>query len=201
MTTEKKPLFELSAAELDEELTTMFDPYRSSHPIRCEVGASLMAAQAATQRICLRVFVQKADVSQGMNGSSLDALGKLFNDFEALNGYLLEGEPPRIDLVLWDAAGFINGWFLDQRGRPDLQRESCPETVASLSSMLQALAQYDEGWKALLERRAGSLASYVRLAREKAEIQARGKVESQGWLKRLISPTSMERELLSLGFR
>lgn len=160
-----------------------------------------MAAQAATQRISLRVFSQKADVSQSAVVSSLDALENLFNEFETLNEYLLEGEPPRIDLVLWDAAGFISGWFLDQRGSPDLQSKSCPEAVASLASMLQALAHYDEGWKALLEQRAGSLASLVRLAREKAEVQARGKVESQGWLKRLIAPTSMERELLSLGFR
>jgi len=160
-----------------------------------------MAAEAATQRICLRVFAQQADASKGANGSGFDALGKLFSDFEALNGYLLEGKPSRIDMVLWDAAGFINGWSLDQRGRPDVQRESCPEIVASLASMLQALARHDQDWKAVLERRAGSLASLVRFAREKTEIQARGKVESQGWLKKLTSPTSLERELLSLGFR
>ncbi|WP_225031030.1 hypothetical protein [Paraburkholderia sp. XV] len=108
MTTEKKPLFELSARELDEELSAMFAPYRESHPIRCEVGSAMMAAEAATQRICLRIVAPQADAGSG--GKSDDALGRLFNDFEALNGYLLEGNPSRIDLVLWDAAGFISGW-------------------------------------------------------------------------------------------
>ncbi|NUY06260.1 hypothetical protein [Paraburkholderia youngii] len=141
MTTEKKPLFELSARELDEELSAMFAPYRESHPIRCEVGSAMMAAEAATQRVCLRVVAPQTNV--GLGGKSHDALGKLFNDFEALNGYLLEGRPSRIDLVLWDAAGYINGWFLDERGRADVRRESCPEAVAGFASMLQALAQYD----------------------------------------------------------
>lgn len=201
MTKEKKPLFELSAPELEEELSAMFEPFMASHPIRCEVGAALMAAEVATQRICLREIAPLVGASGGINGPSRDALGNVFYDFEALNAYLLEGKPSRIDLVLWDAAGFIHGWFLDQRGRPDVQRGSCPEVIANLASMLQALAQHDQDWKAVLERRARSLASLVRLGREKAEIQARGKVESQGWLKRLTSPTSLERELLSLGFR
>jgi hypothetical protein len=134
MTAGAKPLFELSAAEMDQELSAMFDPYRASHPIRCEVGAALMAAEVATQRICLRVVWPQADAPKRTNGSEIDALGKLFNDFEALNGYLLEGQPSRIDLVLWDAAGCISGWFLDQRGRPDMQRESCPEMVACSSA-------------------------------------------------------------------
>ncbi|MGY6127026.1 hypothetical protein ACW9YV_16500 (plasmid) [Paraburkholderia strydomiana] len=199
MTTEKKPLFELSARELDEELSAMFAPYKGSHPIRCEVGSAMMAAEAATQRICLRVVAQQADAGSG--GKNDDALGRLFNDFEALNGYLLEGSPSRIDLVLSDAAGYINGWFLDDRGKAAVQRGSCPETVAGLASMLQALAQYDNDWRSALEQRATRLGSLVRLAREKAEIEARRRLQSQGWLKKLTSPTTLERELLSLGFR
>lgn len=200
MTTEKKPLFELTASDLEEELSAMFEPFRASHPLRCEVAAALMAAEATSQRICLRVVAPQVGAS-GANGQTLDALGEVFNNFEALNGYLLDGTPSRIDLVLWDAAGYIHGWFLDEHGRADVQWGSCPEVIANLASMLQALAQFDQDWKAMLERRAASLASLVRLAREKAEIQARGKVESQGWLKKLASPTSLERELLSLGFR
>jgi hypothetical protein len=127
MTKEKKPLFELSAPELEEELSAMFEPFRASHPIRCEVGAALMAAEVATQRICLREIAPLAGASGGTNDPSRNAQGNVFDDFEALNAYLVEGKPSRIDLVLWDAAGFIHGWFLDQRGRPDVQRESCPE--------------------------------------------------------------------------
>jgi hypothetical protein len=33
-----------------------------------------------------------------------------------------------------------------------------------------------------------------------AEIQARATVKSQSWLKKYLSPTSVERELISLGF-
>jgi len=199
MTTEKKPLFELSARELDEEISAMFAPYTESHPIRCEVGSAMMAAEAATQRICLRVVAPQAHA--GSRDKMDDGLGRLFSDFEALNGYLLEGSPSRIDLVLWDAAGYINGWFLDDRGRADVQRGSCPEAVAGLASMLQALAQYDNDWRSALEQRATRLGSLVRLAREKAEIEARRRVQAQGWLKRVTSPTTLEKELLSLGFR
>ncbi|QTD95515.1 hypothetical protein [Burkholderia anthina] len=199
MTNDEKPLFELSARELDEELSAMFASYRESHPIRCEVGSALIAAQAAAQRICLRVVAPQADA--GLGGKSHDVLERLFNDFEALSGYLLEGSPSRIDLVLWDAAGYINGWFLDDSGRADVQQESCPEAIARLASMLQALAQYDNDWRAALEQRAARLASLVRLAREKAEIEASRRVQSQGWLKKATSPTTLERELLSLGFR
>ncbi|MDA3670010.1 hypothetical protein PFF91_28850 [Burkholderia cenocepacia] len=199
MTNEKKPLFELSARELDEELSAMFAPYRESHPIRCEVGSALMAAEGAAQRICLRVVAPQADA--GLDGKSHDALERLFNNLEALSGYLLDGRPSRIDLVLWDAAGYINGWFLDDSGRADVQQESCPEAVAGLASMLQALARYDNDWRVVLEQRAARLASLVRLAREKAEIEARRRVQSQGRLKKVTSPTTLERELLSLGFR
>ncbi|MBB2984256.1 MAG: hypothetical protein V4793_29260 [Paraburkholderia tropica] len=134
MTTGKKPLFELSARELDEELSAMFAPFRGSHPIRCEVGSALMAAEAATQRICLRVVGPQVDASSGRESDV--TLERLFTDFEALNGYMLQGTPSRIDMVLWDAAGYINGWFLDDRGRADVQRESCPEAVAALASMV-----------------------------------------------------------------
>lgn len=165
---EEKPLFELSARELDEELSAMFASYKESHPIRCEVGSALIAAQAAVQRICLRVVALQADA--GLGGKSHHVLERLFNDFEALSGYLLEGSS-RIDLVLWDAAGYINGWFLDDSGRADVQQESCPEAIARLASMLQALAQYDNDWWAVLEQRAARLASLVRLAREKLKLK------------------------------
>lgn len=199
MTTGKKPLFELSARELDEELSAMFAPFWGSHPIRCEVGSALMAAEAATQRICLRVIGPQMDASFGRESDV--TLERLFTDFEALNGYMLQGTPSRIDMVLWDAAGYINGWFLDDRGRADVQRQSCPEAVAALASMLQTFAQYDNEWRSALEQRAAGLTSLVRLAREKAEIEALRRVQSQGWLKKLTSPSTVERELLSLGFR
>lgn len=199
-TTEKKPLFELTATELEEELSGMFRPFSANHPIRCEVGAALMAAEASTQRLALQAFEKVGTPEEG-NGPGHDALGPVFETVETLNGFLLEGQPTRIDLVLWDAAGFIHGWFVDQRGRPDIQLGSCPEVVAKLAVALQALAPYDQAWRPMLERRAASLASLVRLAREKAELQARAKVESQSWFRKLISPTSLERELQSLGFR
>jgi hypothetical protein len=199
-TTEKKPLFELTASELEEELSGMFNAFSATYPIRCEVGVALIAAQATTQRLALQAFKQLG-ASGGGHGSGHEAPGPVFEAVETLNEFLLEGQPSRIDLVLWDAAGYIHGWFLNQRGLPDVQLGSCPEVVAKLAAALQTLSTCEQDWRALLERRAVSLASLVRLSREKAELQARAKVESQSWLKKLISPTSLERELLSLGFR
>ncbi|CAB3770459.1 hypothetical protein [Paraburkholderia solisilvae] len=114
---------------------------------------------------------------------------------------MLEGQPTRLDLVLWDAAGYIYGWFLDRSGRPELRAGSCPEIVAGLAGALQTLASYDQSWQAALERRATSLMSIVRLSKEKAVLQARAKMESRGFLKKFVSRTSLERELMSLGFR
>ncbi|MDE2128216.1 MAG: hypothetical protein KGJ74_00950 [Betaproteobacteria bacterium] len=199
-TTEKKPLFELTAAELEEELSGMFKAFSANHPIRYEVGSALIAAQAATQRLALRAFEQVGGSGSG-NGSGYEALGPVFEAVEMLNGFLLEGNPSRIDLVLWDAAGYIHGWFVNERGHPEVLLGSCPEVVAKLAAALQALATYEQDWRAVLERRAANLASLVRLSREKAELQARAKVESRSWLRKLISRTSVERELLSLGFR
>lgn len=90
---------------------------------------------------------------------------------------------------------------MDQNGRIDARLGSCPEVVATLAGALRTLATYAQDWQVPLEQYATRLASLVRLAREKAELEARGRVESQGWLKRLASRTSLERELISLGFR
>jgi hypothetical protein len=196
-TTEKRPLFELTASELEVELSNMFKPFSANHPIRCQVAEALMAAEATTQRLAL----EGLDAPERTAPPAYESLGAVFETVEALNRYLLEGRPTRIDLVLWDAAGYIHGWFLDQHGRPDSQVGSCPEAVATLAGALQTLAQHEKDWRPMLERYAAKLASLVRLAREKAEIQARTKVESQNWFWKLLSPTSLERELLSLGFR
>lgn len=200
-TPEKKPLFELTATELEEELADMFSGLGASHPIRHELAVSLMAAHAATQKIALQALSETDATTKNDEGFTSETLSTVLETFETINGFLLEGQPCRIDSVLWDAAGFIHGWFFDEHGRPDVRFGSCPEVVAELAAALQTLAQCQEDWRAPLERRAINLASLVRLAREKAELQARSKVESQNWLKKLISPTSLERELLSLGFR
>jgi len=198
MPMEKKALFELTASELEEELSRMFQPLGPNHPIRCSVAAALVVAEAATQRISLKSF-DRVDDSGKCNWPEFLALEEEFKVVEALNRYLiLEG---RLDTVLWDAAGYIHGWFLDTGDHLDVQYGSCPEVVAKLTSALQALAQCENEWRPLLEQYAANLASLVRLAREKAELQARAGVESQSWWRKLLFPTSLERELLSLGFR
>lgn len=196
-TTEKKPLFELTGSELEEELSSMFKPFSANHPIRCQVAEALMAAEATTQRLALAAL----DSPEKAGPLDYEALGAVFETVEALNRFLLEGQPTRIDLVLWDAAGYIHGWFLNQHGRPVSQVGSCPEVVAKLAAALQTLAQHEKDWRPVLERYAANLASLVRLAREKAEIQSRAKVDSQNWFRKLLFPTSLQRELLTLGFR
>ena len=199
-TTDKKPLFELAGSGLEEELADTFKSFSANHPIRCQVAAALMAAEAAMQRLALDGLKQVGKPERAARIGN-QALGEVFATIEALARYLLDGRPTRMDLVLWDAAGSIQGWFLTQDGSPDTQNWSCPEVVVEIAIALQTLAQYEEDWCPALKRYAANLSSLVRLAREKAEIQARAKVESQTWLRKLISPTSLERELLSLGFR
>lgn len=199
-TTEKKPLFELTAPELEEELMDMFRTLNTSHPIRCEVAAALLAAEAATQKLSLEAFDEVC--KRGGDSEPFEAFGTVFEAVESLNGFLLDGaQQSRLDLVLWDAAGYVHGWFVDQSGRLDVQFGSCPEVVAKLAATLRDLAQLEQEWRAPLERRAMNLALLVQLSREKAELRARARVESQSWLRKLISPTTLERELLSLGFR
>ncbi|CAB3770456.1 hypothetical protein [Paraburkholderia solisilvae] len=75
MSTEKKPLFELTPLELDDELSCMFTPFNDSHPIRCEVGAALMAAHVATQRLALRSLDESL---AGVGADTHAALATLF---------------------------------------------------------------------------------------------------------------------------
>ena len=194
-----KPLFELTCTELEGELSAMFEPLRAEHPIRCQVVVALMAAQATTQRLALDAF-KHMDDAQRPREPDAEALDGVFETVEAINQYMLAGEPSRIDLMLWDTDGYISGWFVDGHGRSDAQMGSCPQLVSKLSAALQILAQHENDWCPALERYAEGLVSLLRSSRQKAEIQARAKVESQGWLKKLLSSTSVERELISLGF-
>jgi hypothetical protein len=161
---------------------------------------SRIVGSGATQRLALRSF-DDVIAGGGATDQSHEELVKGFAHVEALNEYLLEGQPCRIDQVLWDAAGHIRGWFVDQNGRVDTRLGPCPEVVATLAGALVTLATYAQDWQASLQLYATRLASLVRLAWEKAELEARGRVESQGWLKRLASRTSLERESISLEFR
>jgi hypothetical protein len=196
---EAKPLFELSCADLERELTVMFEPLRAEHPIRCQVVVALMAAQATTQRLALAAFRHMNDEVQS-HARDAEVLGSVFETVEAINEYMLAGEPSRIDLMLWDTDGYIGGWFVNQHGRPDTQMGSCPQLVSNLSAALQILAQHESDWRPALERYADGLVALLRSSREKAEVRARANVDSQGWLKKHLSPTTAERELISLGF-
>lgn len=197
---EKKPLFELSSHELEEELSNIFKAFSMSHPIRSQVAVALMAAEATTQRLALRAIDQR-NASEQTSRPECDNLVGVFEAVEMLNRFFLEGQPCRIDLVVWDAAGYIHGWFVNEKGQLDAQVGSCPEVVAKLATLLHVLAKCEDDWCPTLERYAASLISLIRFAREKAEIQARVNVESQNWFKKMFSPTSMDRELISLGFR
>ncbi|MCL1960684.1 MAG: hypothetical protein FWG56_02625 [Desulfovibrionaceae bacterium] len=194
-TNEEKPSYELSATEFEAEVSDMLKAARASHPISTEVLTALTIGFHATIRIFLDLGPDKI--------LGHEALRIAISECDTLNNLLLEklqGQLTRIDLVLWDATGYIHGWFLDQRGHLAVQLGSCPEVVAKLAAVLQTLSPYDQEWGALLKQRAESLVSLVLLARKKAELQARAKVQSQGWFKKLIFPTSLEKELLSLGF-
>lgn len=197
---EEKRLFELTAGELEDRLSEIFAPYATTRPIQSEVAASLLAALAATQRLALQVFEQACTYGGDADARN-GALGQVFEDVEAFNEFLLKGSTPRLDLVQWDSLGYIHGWFVDRHGRRDPLLGSCPEVVARLAMALHELAPHVQGWGEPLERRSTSLKSLIRCAREKAELNARAKVESQSWFRKLVFPVSLQRELRFLGFR
>ncbi|CAE6868710.1 hypothetical protein R69658_08019 [Paraburkholderia aspalathi] len=62
----------------------MFKPFSESHPIRCEVGAALLAAEAATQRLALRAL-NEMSVSGGAADNSREELVGACEQVEALN--------------------------------------------------------------------------------------------------------------------
>jgi hypothetical protein len=198
---DNRPLFELTASECDEWLEGFFKDAKPTHPIKCSVAAALMVAEAATQHIALRVLDRINADGQCDWPEYLALPQDLFNLVEDLNNYLFSRHPARIDMVLWDATGYIHGWYLTDQGKPDIARGSCPETVLKLSEVLQQLALCDIEWRPVLERHAKALGALWLQAREKAEVVSREKVASQGWMARLFNRTSVERELLSLGFR
>jgi hypothetical protein len=200
MSEEAKPLFELTASECDEWLEGFFKDAKPTHPIKCSVASALMVAEATTQRISLRALDRVNADGQCNWPEFLGLPQDIFNFAEDLNNYLFNGSPARIDMVLWDAAGYIHGWYLTDQGQPDIARGSCPETVLRLSEALQELALCDIEWNPILERHSKALGALWLQAREKAEVVSREKMASQGWIARLFNRTSVERELLSLGF-
>jgi len=195
--TKKKPLFDLTAAELEAEISDTLKASSASHPIMTAVATALMIAFNSTCRITQNIF--------DMDAAELEALSPPVSEVQTLNDFLVEpllGQHTRIDLVPWDAAGYIHGWFVNQRGDPVVQLGSCTEVVARIAAVLQTLDphEHDRGHRALLEQHARRLTSLLLLAREKAELQARTKIQSQGWLRKRIFPTSLEGELALLGF-
>jgi len=197
-------LFRLSAIECDERIAHMSAPYVTAYPVRCAVAAALMVAEAATQRIALtlgrRVTSQIPwPEYESLPEGSFEFVEKLMEVlFEPKAD--LEGQPLRIDLVSWDAAGYIFGWYLDDQDKPFIGPGSCPETVRKLAAALWAFAPCDVEWRSMLERHATVLNGLWLRSRERAELLAAEKVASQSWWSKLTKPTTMNKELLSLGF-
>lgn len=202
---EEPVLFQLGATECEEQLSRMFANVRSSFPIRTVVGEALLVAEAAAQRVSLNQLknINTPSVSFAAPPDAfetIDRLTKLL--FEPLEPQILvKGESLcGIDLMRWDTEGYVFGWYLDQQGKPHLGIGSCAHTVNLIAQALSALAPCDPEWIALLERHAQKLQELLASSRNRALRVAAERVASQGWFSRLWKPTSIDREMLSLGF-
>jgi hypothetical protein len=196
----EKALFTLTASECEAQVQSLVAEAKATHPIKCAVAASLFLAEAAVQRISINAL-KRVDIYGQCNWPEFLALPQETVEFvENLNNYMFDGNPARIDLVLWDAAGYVHGWFLNDAGQPDIARGSCADVVLKVSTALTQLATCETEWRPLLEKYASTLATLFIQSREKAELIALERVRSQGWWARRLRPTSLERELVSLGF-
>ncbi|MGH8132562.1 MAG: hypothetical protein ACRETP_04920 [Steroidobacteraceae bacterium] len=130
----------------------------------------------------------------------------VFETIEKLTKLLFEPQksikvqPLRLDLVSWDKEGYIFGWYLDTQGKPTVGIGSCAQTGNLISQVLRALAPSDPEWCIMLERRAADLQELLSVSREQALRVAAARVASQGWLTRLWRPTTLDKEMLSLGY-
>ena len=200
-TVKKKPLFEMASSEIEGELEAMFEPLRERFPIRYQVGCALMAAEIAAQRFALKAMDSQFDAS-GAQKMDMGALAAATQASEEVYACLIgDGQGSRLDGVLWDAEGYVHGWFLGDAGRPAPQLGSCPENIARLAVALQIYAEIEDVWRLWLTKQAVGLAALLKLSREKAYITARERVAAKGWWRRLIAATTVEREMVSLGFQ
>ena len=195
-----RPLFELAPAECEDRLEEVFRQAMVGSPIASAVTAALMVAEATSQRIALMALDRIDHKGQCEWPEYLAIPQDSFTFVEDFTSYLLSGKPARIGLVTWDSAGYLHGWYLTEEGYPDVLRGPCPETVRKLSEVLRQFVACDEEWRPLLERHAEGLDALWSKGREKAEAVARKRVASQGLLAKVLKRTSLERELLSLGF-
>jgi hypothetical protein len=196
----EKPLFELTAPECAESIASVFAATGASRPLATTFAAAVMLANAATRRVAV-ASLDRMDRTGNIEWPEFHQLPPdIFEYVEGLNNDLLEGQPARIDSVAWDGLGYVHGWFKDKKGRRDRKRGSCPEVVMKLADALDALATCDDEWQPLLQRYAGSLRELWSQGREKAEIVARERVAEQGWWAKRFKRTSIEKELLRLGY-
>ncbi|MGA7539545.1 MAG: hypothetical protein WBW93_12355 [Steroidobacteraceae bacterium] len=189
---EEPALFKLTAHEATARLDEMFAAEATRVPYRVAVAAALMLAEAATQKITVEVFSSGA--SERLPPQSI------MEGVERLTKFYFEGTPMRIDLVMWDAEGYIFGWCTDQNGQPYVGLGSFPDTVSMLAQTLRTLAACTPDWREPLERHAATLEQMLAKSRKHAELVARQRVASQGWLSRFRKPMSVGNEMLSLGF-
>lgn len=189
---EEPALFTLSAHDAAARIAQMFSGAAARSMFRVPVGAALMLAEAATQKLSLHALRTRE--------SGCLPPTDTFETVEQLVAMYLEGEPATLDSVLWDQEGYVHGWPLDQDGRAHARQGSFPETVRALAQALRTLSPCLPDWRELLESHAIALETILHNSRKHAELVAQQRVASQSWLSRLRKPRSIAAELVSLGF-
>lgn len=192
--TEQKSLFQMSAGDASKFVRELVREQEQTHPIKAKFTAGLLLAEAATQRLALSAMRRE------IHPDSLERLIGATDFVEWLTKFLFDSKPPRIDLVLWDAKGFVFGWFLDDDGKHELKC-SCPEAMFDLSRALNVFSQLDTEWSEILLDYAKDLLMMWRYSRDKHVLIFEQQRAAQSWWQRTFKPLTEEVQAIKEGFR
>lgn len=205
MSETRRPLFQLDPEECQAELARLLSPLGNAFPIRRLVISASMVAEAACQRITLMALSMTTEdrlawgeyqALRPDTSAQVEGLAALFFRPVPASAH----GAVAIDLVTWDSAGYIHGWWLDDDGKPTIVPGSCPHTVGVLADILDSLASCDLQWQNYLRSFAEEIRAWLGNSIERSAVVAAERVASQGWWRRLTKPTNQQRELLSLGW-
>ena len=191
--TNERSLFTLSAPEAQVRLIEIFAGAGARSVYQIPLARALMLAEAAAQKASLEAL-QHPERRAAMAPSSV------LKTVEQLVALYFDGDPPAVDLLLWDPEGFIQGWPIGKDGHVPPDAVALPATVRALAHALRSLATSLPDWSELLEKHAAVLEQLLRTSRARALAIAAQRVDGRPWWRRLLRKRAVAREMASLGF-
>lgn len=190
---DERSLFTLSAPEAQERLEEIFADVGVGSVYQLPLARALMLAEAAGQKVTLEAL-QHADRRASLPPTSV------LKTVEQLVALYFDGEPARIDLLVWDREGFIHGWSAAKGDPASAGTVAYPTTVRELTLALRALGASLPDWSELLEQYAMTLQTLLKASRARALVIAEQRVAQRRWWQRLFRWRVRAREMASLGF-